>query len=583
MGWLSSVPTAACMRLPDTSDCVPTCAAMFNLPSMPSAPYPNGGRTTTRAAVRSQLRAFIIPPSPGRISAAGAARAECSVYTIARNMASRAGAPCALAAALVALAWAGSDSAERAGPRAGKGAEAGPRPAPLLLPRDVPAPGHERGRLARLVPGRQRARGLDRGRALARRARFRPRPAAHERSRLRLPARLVARRATARLRLLPRRRGRAARARARERPELAAARRTARSTSSRAGRPTAGAWPSSRPRYEGRFHVFLLDAPEGQPGAARRLTEDRDSRPAALLLLALRPVPLADVVARRQRAAARLESRPHLGQRRPLAHEGGAGRAAACWSTTRRRPGGRGRTGRATAGASSTRRTLGRQWHQLWLVPAEGGDPFPLTYGEFDATAPRWSPDAHAHRLRLERGRRAGALHDRACRAASAGASSDPRAAAARARSAGCASTSPRTACCVPARVSVTTPDGRSFVPEGAWRHADDSYDRAERRIEYGYFHTTGRRRAHRPGRAGDGRGHARPRVPAGAARARGARGGACASVRVALERLADWPSRGWWSGDLHVHMNYGGRLSRDARSRCARWPRPRTCTWSST
>jgi len=36
---------------------------------------------------------------------------------------------------------------------------------------------------------------------------------------------------------------------------------------------------------------------------------------------------------------------------------------------------------------------LGRQWHQLWVMTSEGGDPFPLTYGEFDATAPRWSRD----------------------------------------------------------------------------------------------------------------------------------------------------------------------------------------------
>ncbi|MGH7529338.1 MAG: CehA/McbA family metallohydrolase, partial [Gemmatimonadales bacterium] len=28
---------------------------------------------------------------------------------------------------------------------------------------------------------------------------------------------------------------------------------------------------------------------------------------------------------------------------------------------------------------------------------------------------------------------------------------------------------------------------------------------------------------------------------------------------RVVLERLTDMPARGWWSGDLHVHMNYGG------------------------
>src|SRR4029453_11020331 len=37
---------------------------------------------------------------------------------------------------------------------------------------------------------------------------------------------------------------------------------------------------------------------------------------------------------------------------------------------------------------------LGRQWNQLWMMTSEGGDVFPLTYGEFDTTAPRWSPDA---------------------------------------------------------------------------------------------------------------------------------------------------------------------------------------------
>src|SRR5207244_6942353 len=28
---------------------------------------------------------------------------------------------------------------------------------------------------------------------------------------------------------------------------------------------------------------------------------------------------------------------------------------------------------------------------------------------------------------------------------------------------------------------------------------------------------------------------------------------------RVALQRGADLPAQGWWSGDVHVHMNYGG------------------------
>jgi Tol biopolymer transport system component len=36
---------------------------------------------------------------------------------------------------------------------------------------------------------------------------------------------------------------------------------------------------------------------------------------------------------------------------------------------------------------------LGRQWHQRWIMTDEGGDPFPLSYGEYDVTAARWSPD----------------------------------------------------------------------------------------------------------------------------------------------------------------------------------------------
>ena len=45
------------------------------------------------AAVKSQLRAFIFPPSPRAALVAGGERAECSVDTIARNMARRARSP----------------------------------------------------------------------------------------------------------------------------------------------------------------------------------------------------------------------------------------------------------------------------------------------------------------------------------------------------------------------------------------------------------------------------------------------------------------------------------------------------------
>src|SRR5947209_1730581 len=36
---------------------------------------------------------------------------------------------------------------------------------------------------------------------------------------------------------------------------------------------------------------------------------------------------------------------------------------------------------------------LGRSWHQLWVMPSGGGDVFPISYGDYDNTNPRWSPD----------------------------------------------------------------------------------------------------------------------------------------------------------------------------------------------
>jgi hypothetical protein len=41
---------------------------------------------------------------------------------------------------------------------------------------------------------------------------------------------------------------------------------------------------------------------------------------------------------------------------------------------------------------------------------------------------------------------------------------------------------------------------------------------------------------------------------------------GATVALDVALERIADLPARGWWSGDMHVHMNYGGHYRLEAK-----------------
>jgi hypothetical protein len=200
---------------------------------------------------------------------------------------------------------------------------------------------------------------------------------------------------------------------------------------------------------------------------------------------------------------------------------------------------------------------LGRQWNQLWLMTSEGGDPFPLTYGEFDATAPRWSRDGSriafvsnetgntslwvidvigARKQRVEaRERRyreaVGTLGltvvDRAGRP-------------------------------LAARISVTTAEGRGYAPDDAWRHVDEAFVRSERQFEYSYFHSPGSVELTVPA----GQVHvevwhgpefeiyrADVNVPTGIRTTR----------RIVLDRLDNLPARGWWSGDVHVHMNYGG------------------------
>lgn len=200
---------------------------------------------------------------------------------------------------------------------------------------------------------------------------------------------------------------------------------------------------------------------------------------------------------------------------------------------------------------------LGRQWHQLWLTTSEGGDPFPLTYGEFDATAARWSRDgSRIAFISNERGNTALRVIEIV-----GGRTQDVEAKERQYREpvgalrldivddAGRA---------VPARVSVTTAEGRGYAPDDAWRHADEAFDRKERRFEYPYFHSNG---------------SVALTVPAGQIHVEVWHGpefrvvredftvpeSGSVTHRVVLERLVNLPARGWWSGDVHVHMNYGG------------------------
>jgi TolB protein len=200
---------------------------------------------------------------------------------------------------------------------------------------------------------------------------------------------------------------------------------------------------------------------------------------------------------------------------------------------------------------------LGRQWNQLWVMTSDGGDPFPLSYGEFDATAPRWSHDGKriayvsneggntslwvmeipgAKKLRVEASERRYNSVVGTLRVNVVDQAGHP----------------------ISARISVTTPEGRGYAPDDAWRHADEAFDRSERQFEYPYFHSTG---------------SSELTVPAGQVHVEVWRGpehevfradvnvptGMPVTRRVVLERIDNLPAHGWWSGDVHVHMNYGG------------------------
>jgi TolB protein len=202
---------------------------------------------------------------------------------------------------------------------------------------------------------------------------------------------------------------------------------------------------------------------------------------------------------------------------------------------------------------------LGQQWHQLWTMPAAGGDPFPLSYGEFDHVDPRWSLDG----MRIAFVSNRDGNTSLWTQEIPGGAQSQVifrnrhyvRAMGRLSLRILDSSGQPTSA-----RIFVTGEDGRAFAPDDAWMHADDNFVRAERRFEAHYFHTSG---------------NAELTIPAGAVDVTVMKGFEYHveknTVQVAADQVvkltiqlrplsppAQAHSR-WVSGDLHVHMNYGG------------------------
>ncbi len=203
----------------------------------------------------------------------------------------------------------------------------------------------------------------------------------------------------------------------------------------------------------------------------------------------------------------------------------------------------------------------GAQWQQLWMLPTKGGQPFQLTFGDWDATNPRWSPDGrHIAFISNREGALALRLLDAFSHQESAVAirtwkTIQPRVSL-RVRLRDAAGHP------LPARVSLTDERGRTFAPEGAWIQADDLLEPSQR-AEGRYFHTGPEFTVSVP----PGRVHltvARgPSFEVAEVDVQARPTPAPLAVDVVLKRL---PFSGtWWSGDLHVHANYGGAYRNNA------------------
>ncbi|HLZ98655.1 MAG TPA: CehA/McbA family metallohydrolase [Steroidobacteraceae bacterium] len=202
---------------------------------------------------------------------------------------------------------------------------------------------------------------------------------------------------------------------------------------------------------------------------------------------------------------------------------------------------------------------LGRSWHNLWVMPVGGGDAFPISYGDWDLTYPRWAPDGmHIAFISNKNGNTEIGIERIPGGVAETLAISERRYLRPMARlrleirdSRGRAGS---------ARVSVTDAAGRFYAPANAWISADDAFDRRERRTEAHYFHAHGEEWIDVPAGVvnvdilhGFERRFEQQQVAATA--------GQAATLAVNLDE-GTWsvPDAGHWvSADVHVHMNYGG------------------------
>ena len=203
---------------------------------------------------------------------------------------------------------------------------------------------------------------------------------------------------------------------------------------------------------------------------------------------------------------------------------------------------------------------LGGQFSNLFVLPIGGGEPYKITFGEWDSFHPRFSPDGHQIAYVSNEG---GLPHLRLLQTFSG---KDVPVTidslqwmppvgklSVRVEDAATGEQLPSRIYLNQAKVSRFEVDRfKSFAPA-------EAYHRQGRLAEH-FFHSDGDFEMTVP--AGDWiveAMHGFEYIPM--AQRDSVSGGATTSITLSLSRMADLEADGWYSGSNHVHMNYGGNL----------------------
>lgn len=201
----------------------------------------------------------------------------------------------------------------------------------------------------------------------------------------------------------------------------------------------------------------------------------------------------------------------------------------------------------------SSHRGTADQYDNLYVLPVDGGEPYKLTFFEYDAFHPRWSPDGESIAYISNEG----GVPRLAVLETYGGARRNIDIVQRRwKRPVGVVSIQTfdaGTEHLTPSRIHLTASDGKFYAPP-------DSYARIAQGSREHVFHMTGSTRFE---------------VPAGKLRVEAAKGfefwpeqtdveikpGEVTFLTMKLKRMTDMAALGWYSGSTHMHMNYGGNL----------------------